>query len=137
MAKQTKNHAQRRMTHQRQVIADCLKTLDHPTVDEIQACVMQTSPTINKATVYRTMNRMVEDGEVIRISGDDGTFHYDATLDAHYHILCEECGTLSDVDMPVLTQIDRLFPPDSDFEVTGHDVLFRGICSACREKKTG
>jgi len=43
------------------------------------------------------MNRMVEDGEVIRIVGDDGAFHYDATLDAHYHMLCEECGALSDV----------------------------------------
>ena len=137
MTKQAKNHAHRRMTHQRQVISDCLKTLNHPTVDEIQTCVNRTAPTINKATIYRTMNRMVEDGEIIRIVGDDGAFHYDATLDAHYHMLCEECGALSDVDMPVLPQIDQYFPPDSDFRLTGHDVIFRGICSKCRAKKAG
>jgi Fur family ferric uptake transcriptional regulator len=107
----------------------------NPTVDEIQECVMQTSPTINKATVYRTMNRMVEDGEVVRIVGEDGAFHYDVTLDAHYHIFCEECGTLSDVDMPVLPQIDQHFPPNSDFQLTGHDVIFKGVCSTCRAKK--
>lgn len=135
MTKQAKNHTHRRMTYQRQVISDCLKTLNHPTVDEIQECVMQTSPTINKATVYRTMNRMVEDGEIMRIAGDDGVFHYDATLDAHYHMLCEECGMLSDVDMPVLPEIDQYFPTNSDFRLTGHDVIFRGICSTCLTKK--
>ncbi|HHX19317.1 MAG TPA: transcriptional repressor [Clostridiaceae bacterium] len=139
MTETAKNHAHRRMTQQRQVISDCLKTLNHPTVDEIQECVIRTAPTINKATVYRTMNRMVEDGEVARLVGEDGIFHYDATLDPHYHILCEKCGTLSDVDMPVLPQIDQHFPQDSDFQLTGHDVIFRGICSKCRDnnrKKT-
>jgi Fe2+ or Zn2+ uptake regulation protein len=122
------------MTQQRRVISDCLNTLNHPTVDEIQECVIRTAPTINKATVYRTMNRMVEDGEVARLVGPDGTFHYDATLDQHYHILCEECGTLSDVDMPVLPQINQLFPQDSGFQLTGYDLIFRGICSKCQEK---
>lgn len=130
----TPHGAHRRMTNQRQIISECLKTLNHPTVEEIQECVVQTAPSINKTTTYRTMNRMVEDGEVRRLVGEDGTYRYDPILEKHYHIYCEKCGTLSDVDMPVLPQIDKHFPKENEFKLTGHEIVFRGICPACQEK---
>lgn len=134
-AKLIQPNAHRRITNQRQIIAECLASLNHPTVEEIQICVSGIAPSINKATIYRTMNRMVEDGDIRRLVGQDGVYRYDTNNDRHFHICCEKCGALSDIHMPVLPPIDQDLPSECGFELTGYDIIFKGICPACRERE--
>jgi len=84
------------------------------------------------ATVYNTLNELVNMGEVLEISAGNGPKRYDPnTAIVHQHLLCTGCGALRDV---VPEGDDALtLPPDQQhgFQVVGVDIMFRGRCPAC------
>ena len=76
---------------QREAIKDYLSnTKEHPTADTIYTHLRKENPNISLGTIYRNLNLLVELGEVIKLTCGDGSDHYDATVDPHYHILCKE-----------------------------------------------
>lgn len=105
----------------------------HLTADEIYSRAQRRLPEISLATVYNTVNELVDMGEVLEISTGEGPKRYDPnTAAAHHHLYCVECGTLRDVNP---RGIDRLSLPASQqhgFELLDIDIVFRGRCPACR-----
>ncbi len=127
----------RRNTVQQNAVAAQLKKLHgaHPTADEVHAAVSAEYPTISKATVYRVLNRMAEGGTALKVNVSDGPDRFDDTLKAHYHILCTRCGRVDDVEVdPALASFDLDAAAKADgYTITGHDLLFRGVCSKCKK----
>lgn len=123
-----------RLTAQRRVVADVLAGEHvHLTADAVYGAAKRLLPEISLATVYNTLNQLVEMGEVLEISAGDGPKRYDPNTEtAHHHLCCVECGALRDVQ-PAGT--DRLTLPEGEqhgFELLDVDVVFRGRCPACR-----
>jgi Fe2+ or Zn2+ uptake regulation protein len=126
----------RRRTVQRDlVLATVQKSCTHPTADEIFASVVAEHPSISKATVYRNLNLLVEAGLVRRVPLP-GTLpdHFDRTLDEHYHVYCECCGRVSDVDLPYQADLAERIAESDGFEVYQHEIVFHGICPDCKKK---
>ncbi len=127
-----------RLTAQRRVVAEVLAGEHiHLTADAVHGRAQQLLPEISLATVYNTLNELVDMGEVLEISTGDGPKRYDPnTTAAHHHLYCVECGALRDVK-PKGT--DRLALPASQqhgFELLEVDIVFRGRCPDCRTTAT-
>jgi Fur family transcriptional regulator, stress-responsive regulator len=127
-----------RLTAQRRVVAEVLSGDHvHLTADAVYSRAQLLLPEISLATVYNTLNELVDMGEVLEISTGDGPKRYDPNATtAHQHLYCVGCGALRDVN-PEGT--DRLAVPVSQqhgFELLDVDIVFRGRCPDCRTKGT-
>ncbi len=123
---------QGRNTVQRQLVYRAVQDLAcHPTTDDIYDKVVATHPSISKGTVYRNLNKLVEDGLLQRISVPGGADRYDATLMAHYHVCCKICGAFCDIDYPYLRSLNGEVERDTGYQLDKHDIVFTGICPKC------
>lgn len=124
-----------RQTVQRTIIEDEVRTLaNHPTADQVYEAVHAQHPSISKATVYRTLNRLSDEGELLKVKINNGADHFDHQTFPHYHIRCTECGRVDDVMVPVLGTIEKEAAAGSGYVITGHSLQFDGICPACQAK---
>ena len=58
---------QTRNTIQRQIVLQAVNQMhNHPTADAIYAVIAAQHPTISKATVYRNLNQLAAQGEILR-----------------------------------------------------------------------
>lgn len=122
-----------RQTIQRQIIQDELCALaNHPTADEVYASVHEKHPTISKATVYRTLGKLADEGEVLRVKINNGADHFDHQTFAHYHVHCLSCGKVDDVTLPQLSGLEQSAAAGSDYVICGYSLQFDGVCPACQ-----
>ena len=106
----------------------------HVTGDEIYEAIAKEHPTISRATVYRNLNRLSQTGKIRRIEIPGGADRFERWCHPHYHIKCEVCGRIFDVDMEYIPHLEEKIRDTHGFQLTGHDILFTGICPQCREK---
>lgn len=110
-----------------QRIAVCQYVLcqaDHPTVDEVKIWADANFPKISLATVYNTMNILVEAGLLtsLRLPHSEKII-YDNNLDKHYHFLDEKTDKLYDIESSEVSVKTKL---SKDFVVKNTTVLLVG-----------
>ncbi len=123
---------QRRNTNQRKVIYEIVKNTDiHPTADWVYERARAVIPNISLGTVYRNLKLLTEEGYLIEIE-DGKQSRFDAKLEKHFHLKCNVCRNIYDVDFDKLNIIIN----DSSFIVYNVKVMIEGICHKCikREK---
>ena len=87
------------------------------------------------AVVYAA--EMTEEGAVRRVEVPNGADRFDFTLKKHYHVQCVKCGSIFDVDMDELTNLKEKIHDTHGMEFLDYDILFKGICPACKETAKG
>ena len=122
-----------RNTVQKRVISEQLHALgNHPTVDEVYGAVRKLLPSISKATVYRVLNGLAETGDALRVPVAGSAERFDHRVDPHFHVVCEICGHVEDVEETVLVGIDwDAVQSASGYRITGHELQFSGVCPEC------
>ena len=122
-----------RNTLQRKIVLDTLIQMrTHPTIDELHTKIIEVYPAISKTTIYRNLRLLAKDGRVRRVLLPDGLERYEGQLDIHHHFQCTMCGSIFDVDVPEITDIDTHVAQKYNFDVVGHDIVFRGLCGKCK-----
>lgn len=104
----------------------------HPTADFVYTYLRREHPNISLGTVYRNLNLLAECGLIHRVGMPGGSDRYDARMDEHYHMVCEKCGCVFDVELELLDGLDRRIEEDTGFCVKSHNLIISGICSCCR-----
>jgi len=122
-------------TIQKTAVMNALLSLDHPTADEVYECVHTEFPSISKATVYRILNRISEEGEILHLEIPGGADRFDTTLCAHHHLKCSKCGKVCDVSVPELDGVEKRILNETGFSIGGYRLVFSGLCSDCVFKK--
>ena len=125
----------KRDTVQRSIILETVKKVPaHPTADDVYKEILKKNPTIGRATVYRNLNKLCEEGLLRKreIPGEADRFDTDCTN--HYHAKCINCGRIFDVDMDYIPEIEKYLRKESDFKITEYDITFKGYCGHCRHK---
>ncbi|MFQ5441278.1 MAG: Fur family transcriptional regulator [Thermodesulfobacteriota bacterium] len=122
-----------KLTPQRLAILHYLDgNTDHPTADDIYREIRKKHPTVSFATVYNTVQALIERGELLEITIDPERKHFDPNYKPHHHIMCTGCGRIEDVFIDY-TEVLRLPREVSgDFEIKGNHVDFYGICNNCK-----
>lgn len=88
---------------------------------------------ISKATVYRNLKILSEQGEILHIPIPDGADCFDFNTTPHYHLECRGCGRVFDVNMPYQTDLCSKIVGGEAFLVESHHIVFTGLCPACRK----
>ncbi len=121
-----------RITPQRfAVYANLLSRCDHPTVEEILHDINQDLPIASKASVYSALTVLRSCGLVREVLLEEGITRFDAKVEPHHHFICEQCGTIIDLDWQTFA---HLFPYqlNSGLQVNSYEVTVKGICQNCQ-----
>ena len=126
----------RRNTKQLSIILDTIKRMPrHFTAEDVYKEVKKENPSVGQATVFRNMNKMAEEGILLRIEVPGGASKYELIASKHYHAKCMVCGNLFDVEMDYIPDLENKIKDAHGFVFSGHDIIFTGICSSCRKKQ--
>lgn len=123
-------------SRQRESIKNYLDThRTHPTAETVYLDIKQDFPNISLGTVYRNLNLLADMGEILRISPGNGPDRYDGNAEPHYHFICEECGTVLDIDLEPQINLNEIANQQFNGTITGHVTHFFGLCPECNTHK--
>lgn len=108
----------------------CSRT-DHPTADELYASLREQIPNISLATVYRNLSLLADDCVILRLKCGDTADHFDGNTAPHYHLYCNRCHRLYDIDIPKIDLINYLTKLEYNGIIESHSITFYGICEKC------
>ena len=121
---------------QREMIKDFLMSRkDHPTADVVYMNVRQQYPNISLGTVYRNLTLLSDIGEIQRLRLGDGVDHFDADTSTHYHFVCNDCGSVIDLEMDSIESINNIAAKHFGGRIIGHVTHFYGSCESCLKEK--
>jgi Fur family peroxide stress response transcriptional regulator len=106
----------------------------HPTADDIYQEIKKIYPNTSMATVYNTLDSLVELGLVRELTIEPDRRHFDPDASPHHHVICVRCNRIDDI-FEELPQMTRL--PDSvsgKYSLLGYNVEFYGVCKGCQRK---
>jgi Fe2+ or Zn2+ uptake regulation protein len=121
-----------RVTEPRRAVLESIaRRPEHFTPDEI----VEDSRPAGRATVFRTMRLLQDEGAICRVLMSDGSLRYRVgSLGHHHHFVCLDCGEVKDVsgcDVPASVQ---KIGDIAGFDIQGHSLELYGRCSRCRRR---
>ena len=125
---------ERRNTLQRRLVLDAVRTLLHPDAEEVYRAVSAKKPNISRATVYRNLHLLAEEGAIGEIRTGEGADRYDHEARRHCHFRCRACGKVFDAPMAPLPSPAKLLGDTGGFVVEDHTIEFVGLCPGCYKK---
>ena len=131
-----------KVTSQRLMVLNILSAHgdEHRTVEEIYDLAKEESPEIGLATIYRTVQVLLELHVIEKVTFDDGFARYELNGEEtgsghrHHHAICTQCGKVYSLETDLLDTLEKQVFESLGFEVTDHEVKLYGLCSACRRK---
>jgi Fur family ferric uptake transcriptional regulator len=128
----------KRSTKRDRILSLFLKQEGHASADELVDLVRREDAGIGRATVYRTLQWMVEAGIARKVDFGDGRSRFEPSYrhPRHFHLICTTCHQSSEFlssDIEVL--VDEIAAA-RDFAVSQTLVQIHGVCEACRTGKT-
>ncbi|XDD52950.1 Fur family transcriptional regulator [Leptospira sp. WS4.C2] len=115
--------------HRELIFNDLRERKDHPTAKMVFESVRGKADKISFATVYNSLEYLVEHKMVNKLNIESDSVRYDAFLDDHSHLLCTECGKVLDVP-PLKLSADTDWQ-GLGFQVKHVDIVVTGTCSSC------
>lgn len=124
-----------RDTRQRRAVAGALAATDEfRSAQEIHQFLQDSGQPVGLATVYRSLQAMVEAGEVdvVRSEGGEARYRRCATEDHHHHLICRSCGAAVEVDGPAVEEWAARVAREHGYADVTHTLELTGTCSDCR-----
>ena len=118
-----------KVTHQRLQVLSVLEENGgrHMTAEDIYELVSVDNPEIGLATVYRTLQLLLDMQLVDRIDFGDGCVRYEIG-----HLLT---GSSLDIVNSLLDDLEEHIEKATGFHVLDHELKFYGLCSKCQKKE--
>ncbi|KWW98014.1 transcriptional repressor [Carbonactinospora thermoautotrophica] len=125
-----------RLTPQRQLVLEAVTKLEHATPDEICNEVRKTASSINISTVYRTLELLEELGLVTHTHlGHGSPTYHAANLPEHLHLVCRDCGKVTETDVDVANELIARLTEKHGFEPDVRHFSIFGRCAECSAKR--
>jgi Fur family ferric uptake transcriptional regulator len=120
-----------RHTPQRDAIEAAFNQAQRPlSVDEVLEYAREQVGSMDPATVYRNLGRLVEEGWLNRLTLPAKGVVYELRQKGHHHHFhCRQCDRTFDLPGCGLRP-DKQAP--ADFQVEDHDVFLYGLCPQCK-----
>ena len=105
----------------------------HPSADEIYRVVAKKNPSMSFATVYNTLNTLVQAGAVRELTIDPDRKRYDPDTSSHHHLICLDCRMVVDIPGNIPVEVPRSMA--REFVIMGNHIEFYGICGHCGKQR--
>ncbi|HEU4402142.1 MAG TPA: transcriptional repressor [Candidatus Polarisedimenticolia bacterium] len=128
----SRNHL--KLTRERRVILEqILSVRGHFDVDDLLVHLRQAGHRVSRATLYRTLPRLVESGLVHKLEMASGQARYETMFGRHHHdhLVCLGCGSIIEFESPEVERIQEAVCRRKRFRMTGHTHQIRGYCADC------
>jgi Fur family peroxide stress response transcriptional regulator len=79
-----------------------MKFKEHPSAEEIYLSIHKKHPSISVATVYKTLDLLVQTKLANKVVTAEDKVRYDARTDQHIHLYCEKTKKIKDYEDPEL-----------------------------------
>ena len=125
-----------RITPQREMIVEAIAHGGHHIdAEAVYSQVQERTRAINIATVYRTLDLLVEQGLASRLDLGGGRVIY-ATYQhgPHIHLVCRQCGQVIDANQDLLSSLNRQLRSQYKFDADLQHISVLGLCSNCQAK---
>lgn len=123
-----------RLTPQRlQVLQIVSSRSQHLTAEEIHAAILPQQPSLDIATVYRSLQWLQSAGLIAPLSGSDGRLRYEYHRQGneHHHLICQACGATIQIPSDLVVGLKAQILRQYGFAVDEHLAL-PGRCEHCR-----
>lgn len=124
-----------RVTPARRAVLEVVARSDtHISADEIASEVAKRAPDIHRATVFRTLERLVDLGLVAHVHLPHGatTFHVrEPGTRMHLHVRCRGCGRVFDTDPALLDDVASELAASTGFVLAVDHTALSGECAGC------
>lgn len=128
-----------KFTIQREVILEMLYNSDeHLTPEGLHHLIQEKHPDLNTgiATVYRTLSLLEESDMVTSLSfGAQGKKYELGAKDHHDHIICTQCGSITEFVDEEIEQRQKQITEALGFVMQEHSMQIYGICNQCQKKQ--
>ena len=122
-------------SRQRERVLELLRGVGgHPTALWLYDKLRTEYPDLSMGTVYRNLGILTEQGLIGKIDFGGAIDRYDAVVSPHYHFICDRCGTIADLSVPVDDQLNERVSNFSGHRARRHRIEFFGICESCAAK---
>ena len=106
------------------VVEYVLQSDTHPSADDVLSHAREKCPSISRATVYNTLNLLVEKGLIAMHTIKEGAVVFDPNIKKHHHFIDNETGDIYDIPWDQLQVQGK--GKLKDFEITEFQVIMRG-----------
>ena len=136
---QIQGHGER-VTIQRRLIVEALCAVPgHRSIGDIQNWLETAHPDyeLQAPTVYRIL-QWLKDLELISQTdmGSAGIVYELLDMPHHHHLICLNCGRVTDLDDGYFAQLRQALSADFAFEARIDHMAIYGLCPACAAEKT-
>jgi len=125
-----------RITPQREMIVEAIAHSGHHIdAEEVFAQVQERTRSVNIATVYRTLELLVEQGLASRIDlGEERAMYATYQHGPHIHLVCRQCGQVMDANQDMLSVLNHQLQSEYQFAADLQHISVVGLCSDCQVK---
>jgi Fur family peroxide stress response transcriptional regulator len=122
-----------RFTDQRAAVYRFLTaTTTHPDADAVFHEVRRQVQGISLATVYKSLETLVNCGLASKLTYSDGSARYDARTEPHHHARCSSCGRVFDVNGQIPAgDLEAMSRELDGFVIDGYRLELTGACRSC------
>lgn len=125
-----------RNTKQKRIILEELENdYTHPTIQKLYKKIQKRDSSIGQATVYRNVNKLVDEGKVLKISLGNGIEHYDGHCHTHYHLLCTKCEKIYDLEDQDEYLLRKRMEDKYHIRINKSKIVFEGVCRGCLDEE--
>lgn len=119
-----------RNTKQKDLVFSIIdNSYDHLTAKQVYEIAVNSITNISLGTVYRIVNSLASNHQIIRIPTKSGIDHFDRIpIKRHSHFICDECYKIVDI-----FKVDYNFNKDefAQYKINDVEITFTGICNEC------
>jgi Fur family transcriptional regulator, ferric uptake regulator len=123
------------VTAQRLAIADVLLTSEHHlSAEEVAKEVSARGRSVGTATVYRTIDTLLESGLLVERDFGEGFRRFEPARDVpnHEHLVCTQCGKVEEFRDERLERMTTIVAESRGFARQRHRLVIHGICRDCQ-----
>ncbi len=122
------------LTHQREAIAMALFEAEHhQSVDDLADLLRGRGEHVGKATIYRTLNLLVEAGLARELDFGEGFKRYEhqAGETQHDYLICTSCGKVARFRREAMDRLQADIAAELGFAVQSRMLKIYGLCDSC------
>jgi Fur family ferric uptake transcriptional regulator len=128
---------QRYTEQQRDMVRTIFSQHNHFDADQLIEDLKRVGLRVSRATVYRTLAKLVDAGLLRRLEiGPRMFYEHDYGYPQHEHLVCEVCGQMIEFQFPGIEEMVREVSARHQFQSAGHTFIIRGTCANCNRARS-
>ena len=116
------------------VLEEIIKDKGHRESEEIYLALKKKGQHVSRATVYRTMDILVNNGFARKMNLGDGRARYESKVNSphHDHLVCMDCGLIVEFMDQEIEDLQDKIAIQYDFQLKRHIHQLFGLCKKCQ-----